>query len=72
MAKIRKCNQCGVEYDGTRGFGGSYVHEGDLEKFPYNEITGIGVSITNPGWMHGAFCSDACYKEAYYEPPAPW
>lgn len=67
--KQRKCNQCGETHDGTRGRGGSTAREGDAERFPYNGNT--GVQAENPNWMHGAFCSDKCYDEAYYEPPTP-
>jgi hypothetical protein len=65
--KTRKCNQCGTEYDGRRGQGGSCAREGDLQNFPFNGST--GVRAENAHWMHGAFCSDECYAAAYYEPP---
>jgi hypothetical protein len=68
MSATRKCNQCGTAYRAHLGKGGSTARRDDAERFPYNGRT--GVRAENPGWVHGAFCSDECYDAAYWEPPS--
>lgn len=66
----RKCSQCGTAYDVRRdGVGGSLANDRDRELFPHNGTT--GVRAENNHWFYGAFCSDDCYADAYYEPPMP-
>lgn len=62
--QIRKCSQCGKDYDRKVGVGGSLARKDD-EVFPFNGRFGVA----KPGWYQGAFCSQGCYDAAYYEPP---
>lgn len=68
----RTCNQCGAVYRARNGWGGGSASDRDRDLFPFDERTLTGVRLDgSPHWMHGAHCSDACYSEAYYEPPTP-
>ena len=67
-ATHRECNACGKAYDVIRkGKGGSLASDRDRELFPFRPNIGIGVRAERPHWLHGAFCSDACYAWNYAE-----
>lgn len=67
-ASHRECNACGNAYDVIRkGVGGSIASDRDRELFPFRPNIGVGVRAENPGWLHGAFCSDRCYAWSYSE-----